>query len=372
MDHPTRADRCIPVIVIMFGALLAPSPPSASAQQRFVEQRTKQERIATLQREALPGDNPPAFHRAAYRDDVEVLRSLLSKSALSSKDPDNGWTALHYAAMGNSLEAARMLLEAGASVNLGSGSAGVRPLMLATVGEHTEMVHLLLSHKADPRARGIENITALHIAAFNLDYDVVCLLLASGAPAGIVVTDEGTPADFARAGLERLQNTIRQDAMQRAPRVDVRLIKCRSCDGTGRRSPQEMRRLASVGAGQLAGTGQVRSISATCPKCDGAGGIPDAASQRAAEEATRQVEQLTQERTRDAREVHDAIVTILKAFLDRQDPKTESLRSHVLTVYAVDAWPPTKETSGSTPESATDPQQRDPDQTTGTTPEQGK
>lgn len=77
-----------------------------------------------------------------------AMRIILSK--LKSQRPwlidepkDDGFTALHLAALNNRLEVAQMLVKAGAGLNLQNVS-GQTPLHLAVGGQHTEIVRVCL------------------------------------------------------------------------------------------------------------------------------------------------------------------------------------------------------------------------------------
>jgi ankyrin repeat protein len=77
--------------------------------------------------------------------------------------PEGGFTPLLFAAREGSLEAARMLIAAGADVNEAAAD-GSTPLLVATVRGHVDLVSELLDQGADPNADGA-GYTALHWAA---------------------------------------------------------------------------------------------------------------------------------------------------------------------------------------------------------------
>jgi ankyrin repeat protein len=66
-----------------------------------------------------------SIYQAAAENDVDALRVVIDRVRIP--DPDTGWTALHYAAEQNALEAARMLLEFGADPEA-EDPRGVRPV----------------------------------------------------------------------------------------------------------------------------------------------------------------------------------------------------------------------------------------------------
>ena len=79
-------------------------------------------------------DGPFTLHFAATHGELDRLSVLLSRPAVrlnvDSRDPDTGWTALHFAARGGHSEFADRLIGCGADVNA-LGPEGETPLHLA-------------------------------------------------------------------------------------------------------------------------------------------------------------------------------------------------------------------------------------------------
>ena len=69
-----------------------------------------------------------SIYQAAAENDTEALRHVLHRVHIP--DPDTGWTALHYAAEHNAVEAAQLLLDYGADPN--AEAKGVTPLEVAS------------------------------------------------------------------------------------------------------------------------------------------------------------------------------------------------------------------------------------------------
>jgi ankyrin repeat protein len=80
----------------------------------------------------------------------------------------DGWTPLHLAAFFGNLDAARLLLDAGADVHAVSrNNLANTPLHAATAGKHRELALLLIEKGANPRAVDTGGYTPLEIARQN-------------------------------------------------------------------------------------------------------------------------------------------------------------------------------------------------------------
>jgi ankyrin repeat protein len=119
--------------------------------------------------------------------------------------PD-GFTPLHLASFFGQEDAARLLVERGADVNLVARHATIHvtPLHSAAAGAHAGVVRLLLEHGADPDAAQDGGFTPLHSAARNDDRESVEALLAAGADPARVNDDGQTPAALAGPGVQDL------------------------------------------------------------------------------------------------------------------------------------------------------------------------
>src|SRR5262249_17247074 len=90
---------------------------------------------------------------AAYRNDLAMVRYLLKRKADPNKATPFG-TSLNFAAMGNSAQAAEVLLAHGAKADVKSSLDGRTALHWAAGSESSapDLVKLLLQHGADPNA----------------------------------------------------------------------------------------------------------------------------------------------------------------------------------------------------------------------------
>ena len=118
----------------------------------------------------------------------------------------DGFTPLHYAAFFGQEDAARILLERGAEVQVVARNEGIRvtPLHSAAAGSHSAIVQLLLEAGADPNAAQDGGFTPLHSAAQNDDRESAVALLAAGADPSIASDDGKTPAQLAGDGTRDL------------------------------------------------------------------------------------------------------------------------------------------------------------------------
>lgn len=103
---------------------------------------------------------------AAWRNDVEALSQLLDEEPglVEAHEQCYRRGPLYDACMDGSLEAAALLLDRGAGVNM-RGHYGKTPLMVACQGGHVGVVSLLLARGADPLLRDDDRSAALTHAA---------------------------------------------------------------------------------------------------------------------------------------------------------------------------------------------------------------
>jgi len=102
---------------------------------------------------------------AARAGDAEMIRLLTSRGANPnlSDTAVNSWTPLLHAVHKAQPGAISALLDAGANPNE-ADPHGTTPLMLAAGYGYTDIVKILLAHKANPRLAARDGITALDLA----------------------------------------------------------------------------------------------------------------------------------------------------------------------------------------------------------------
>ena len=144
---------------------------------------------------------------------IDRLRERLEE------DPDgaravaaDGFTALHLAAFFGKLEAARLLLDAGASpLVYSTNDFANQPLHAAAAGRHIEVCRALLAAGANVNATQHGGYAPLHEVAASGDVELVELFLSAGADVGATTADGRTPVDVAEgAGHTDLARRLRE------------------------------------------------------------------------------------------------------------------------------------------------------------------
>ena len=159
-------------------------------------------------------DSPVAD--AAQRRDHAKLRALLKQGADVNAAQGDGMTALHWAATHGDLEEARMLISAGARVDVVTRNGNYAPLHLAARSGSTAVIRALLDAGADVAAKTSSGgAQPIHLAAQQGSPDAIVALLEKGAKVDAL---EGawnqTPLMWAAAynRLDAMQTLIKRGA----------------------------------------------------------------------------------------------------------------------------------------------------------------
>lgn len=91
--------------------------------------------------------NEPPLHKAAYKGDIEEIKTLIQQGEDVNGLNSEGATPLHWAAFKGKPDAARILLQYGANVNA-TTKKGSTPLRLAKTHKREKVVNLLQSYGA--------------------------------------------------------------------------------------------------------------------------------------------------------------------------------------------------------------------------------
>ena len=120
----------------------------------------------------------PRNQAAAYQGNLEGLNDLTAQYV--NRCDDKGWTPLHYAILGNQIEAARKLLQIGADVHLVDKDKDSL-LHFASAQGSKPMIQLLLDAGIDRNKQNSSGATALHYAAAKENLGAIELLVKNGA-----------------------------------------------------------------------------------------------------------------------------------------------------------------------------------------------
>jgi ankyrin repeat protein len=135
------------------------------------------------------GDGSTALHWAAFHDDLELVKTLLTAGAkFDAVTREGAITPLFMACTNGSAVVIEALLNAGADVN-STKANGTTPLMTAAAAGGVDAVNVLLAHGAKVNAtEAAHGQTALMFAAALNRDAVIRLLLTKGAEANVATT----------------------------------------------------------------------------------------------------------------------------------------------------------------------------------------
>jgi len=118
---------------------------------------------------------------AAMEGDVERVRALIAQGSDLNAAKGDGMTALHWAAFHDDLEVAKLLLTADADVTVTTRVGALTPLWLAATNGSADMVDQLATTEADVNVVTSTGATALMAAAMAGSVDVINVLIERGA-----------------------------------------------------------------------------------------------------------------------------------------------------------------------------------------------
>src|SRR5690554_696765 len=144
---------------------------------------------------ALSDKGQPAIMQAV-RDNAWTVYDVLAAHPKTKIEivNANGETPLMYLAVVGQTQRAQALIKRGAQVN----RLGWTPLQYAASKGHLDTVKMLIANKAMVNAPGPDGTTALMMAAYDGNEEVIRYLLAHGADATMVNLQQLDAADWAR------------------------------------------------------------------------------------------------------------------------------------------------------------------------------
>ena len=155
------------------------------------------------------------LHYAARHNDGLMMQHLLAAAgegagALVQAQANGGLTALHYAAMEDSAQAASVLLSHGATVDA-LDDDGQTPLNWAVWNNAQTVCVLLLSAQCRVNLADKRGITPLHVAMWNNALAIIEMLLGAGADLTLLDNEQNPPIAYAPTdAAETLRRMVRQ------------------------------------------------------------------------------------------------------------------------------------------------------------------
>ena len=135
--------------------------------------------------------------------DRNAVASLLKKGANVNEAQGDGSTAMHWAAFNDDLETAKLLIRAGAKVNVTTREGGITPLFMACTNGNAAMIEALLQAGAGANSKKTNGTTALMLAATSGSAGAVKMLLDHGAVVNAKESVHGQTALMFAASLNR-------------------------------------------------------------------------------------------------------------------------------------------------------------------------
>ena len=137
---------------------------------------------------------------AIHVNDIALVQKFIDENPSAAKTPTSkGISPLHYAAKLGRLEAAHVLISAGADVNAAVTGSNTTPLHWAADSDNVDIVRLLLKRGANPKAVARNGYTPLHFAARGNHAKAVEALIAAGSDVNALDREYRTPLHVAAA-----------------------------------------------------------------------------------------------------------------------------------------------------------------------------
>jgi ankyrin repeat protein len=138
---------------------------------------------------------------------LNLVSDLIVLGADVNVQGDGGWTPLHLAVREGSVEIARMLIGAGADLNLQDTWGSKTPLHWAPLWGRVEIARMLIDAGANVNLQDTDGWAPLHVAAYYRQVKIVRMLIDAGAKKDIENIEGGIPYDLAQT--EEMKNLLK-------------------------------------------------------------------------------------------------------------------------------------------------------------------
>eukprot|EP00746_Dinoflagellata_sp_MGD_P033873 gnl/MRDRNA2_/MRDRNA2_180890_c0_seq1.p1 gnl/MRDRNA2_/MRDRNA2_180890_c0~~gnl/MRDRNA2_/MRDRNA2_180890_c0_seq1.p1 ORF type:complete len:458 (-),score=112.90 gnl/MRDRNA2_/MRDRNA2_180890_c0_seq1:79-1305(-) len=142
-------------------------------------------------------DGATPIYGAAYKNNMEAMRLLLSAGVNVNAKKADGATPVFVAAHSGHVEALEALVGAKADPSTARDEDGVTPVLMAVQQKHLPALKCLLTAKADPNTANIRGVAPAHWAAQEGDKSVIKVLLEFRASVNARNTQGQTPLSIA-------------------------------------------------------------------------------------------------------------------------------------------------------------------------------
>ena len=133
------------------------------------------------------------LHEAIINGNAAAVQELIDDGYDVNTLDRFGDTALSEAAAHRHIDIVRMLLDAGADLNLGNET----PLYIAAGNGHIDIIQILIDAGADLNSVNHLNQTPLYFAIYNNQVPIASLLITEGADVNLGNYESNTPLHFA-------------------------------------------------------------------------------------------------------------------------------------------------------------------------------
>lgn len=138
-------------------------------------------------------DGKSSLHFAAENRSANIAKILLNRGANMNDVTVDGRTVLHFAAKKGSIELVELFLKLGVDVDVKTNGNNFTPLYYAVKKRHCQVAEYLLYHGADVNVSVKVYQTLLRLAVYDMNKDMVELLLNWNANINAEDKDDETP-----------------------------------------------------------------------------------------------------------------------------------------------------------------------------------